>query len=178
VLFRSLVNSKDGLDMLITIGRSSVGVGDDVPEVLGSIDASQIIFHGVRLLPIRPAGLARLGRMPVCFLPGHCVSATLSFFLTAVPVLNMMGGSAFDSRPHTVRASLNTSLANDRPVGALLLVELKTSRGSFRAIPLPFGSNSLSNLARANGFLQIGPRTKLTKNSEVTVTLLGDSELP
>ena len=122
---------------------------------------------------MRPTGLARIGRMPVCMLPGHCVSAAYAFFLIAVPVLNLMTGTPFDSRPHTVRASISAAVANDRPIGALTLVELGMSNGDSRATPLPWGSNSLSNLARASGFVQIEPGTKLRKDREVTVTLLG-----
>jgi molybdopterin molybdotransferase len=173
----SVSSQLNGLDMLITTGRSSVGLGDTVPAAIASLPKSEIIFHGVKLLPLRPTGVASVGGKPVCILPGHSVSAALAFFLSCVPILNIMMGAPMTGWPHTIKATSTKHVPNDRPFTALFLVQLAESNGGFSATPLSWGSNSLSNLSEANGFLTIPPRSAIKKGQGIVVTLLGDSEL-
>ena len=165
------------LDALVTIGGSSVGVKDFTPSALVGINESRELLHGIRLVPVKPTGVFMVGKKPIVLLPGHGVSAALSFFLVVRPIVNILSGLEFDSRAPAVSARLSDRLPNPRPLGMIVLVRLTTGGEQYRAEPLPWGSNLISSLARANGYIQIGPHTSLERGQEVNVFLLGANEL-
>ncbi len=166
-----------GLDGMITIGGSSVGERDFTAAALRQARGSVEVFHGIRLIPVRPTGLYLLEERPVILLPGHCIAAALSFFLTVKPIVNLLSGLDFRSRTAMVRASLSETISNQRPIGALFLVSLTEAAGGYTASPLPWASNRLSTLSRANAFLELSPQETAEQGCEVTVELLGDQEL-
>jgi len=177
VIAGSISSNIEGLDMLLTTGRSSVGLGDSVAGAVASLPDSELIFHGIKMLPVRPTGVARVGRIPVCILPGHAVSATFSFFLVCVPILNLMTGIRSDARPHTIMSMSAQPITNSRPFTSVYLVRLTSSKKGFLATTMPWGSNSLASLSAAEGFVMLPPGASIRKGGEIGVTLLGDSEL-
>jgi molybdenum cofactor synthesis domain-containing protein len=165
------------LDALVTIGGTSMGVKDFTPGALMGLAECRELFHGIRLVPVKPTGVFMIGKKPVILLPGHAVSAALSFFLVVRPITNILSGLKFTSRVPAVRARISEELTNPRPLGVLLLVRVTARDEEFTAIPLPWGSNLVSSLARANGYVQVEPHTSLEKGERVTVSLLGANEL-
>lgn len=165
------------MDALVTIGGSSVGVKDFTPGALVGLGESSELFHGIKLVPVKPTGVFMVGKKPVILLPGHGVSAALSFFLVVRPIVGILSGLKFNSRIPAVRARISERLSNPRPLGMLVLVRLTAIGEQYRAEPLPWGSNLISSLARANGYVQVGPDTSLEKSQEVNVSLLGANEL-
>lgn len=171
-------------DMVITIAGSSVGKMDLTTEAISSIEGSRILFHGVRLVPIRPAGLALVGSRrpkPVAIIPGHAVSATLAFFVIALPIINMLMGLTPDSRNSFVSARLDRSLTNDRAIDALYLASLSTAknnpRESYIASPVGWGSNVISNLSRSNGFVRLAAHETLRRGEVAKISLFGANEI-
>lgn len=159
-------------DALFTIAGSSVGAKDFAPDAAASLPNSKMIFHGVRVVPIRPAGLALAGGKPVLIIPGHAVSAALTFFVIGLPILNILSGLDPDSRRVIIRAEATAEFANNRPIDALILaVAKKKSDGEYYAVPLEWGSNVISNLSRANGYVWMSPNQKVVKSESVTVEL-------
>ena len=165
------------LDGVLTLGGSSVGERDFTAAAIRAAPRSKEVFHGIRLVPVRPTGLYLVGRKPVVLLPGHCVAAALSFFLTVKPVVNLLSGLEFGSRTTRLAARLAEGIVNPRALGTLFLVRLSEAEGRYTARPLPWGSNRISSLLRANGFLQLEPRQKLESGAEVVVELLGTQEI-
>ncbi len=163
-------------DVVITIGGVSVGPRDTVPEALVE-GKSRIVFHGLRAVPLRPAGLAAFDGKPVVMLPAHVVSTVLSFFVVALPVLNVMSGLPADSRRAVVRAEATGESANPRAIDALYLARLGRSEGGLSASVLGWGSNLLSNLSRANGFVRLAPHENVAQGQILDVQLLGGQEL-
>lgn len=167
----------EDLDALVTIGGSSVGKQDLTPAALKLAHDNVEVFHGIRLVPVRPTGLFIIKGKPVILLPGHSVAASLSFFLVVKPIVNILSGLKFDSRTPVLRASLSERAANPRPIGCLFLAKLAINNGNYMATPLRWGSNLISSLAGANAFLQLGPGETLEAGRAVTVTLLGIREI-
>lgn len=165
------------LDALITIGGSSMGVKDFTPRALLGVADCTELFHGVRLVPVKPTGVFMVGRKPVVLLPGHAVSAALSFFAIVRPMVNLLSGLEFESKTPMVKARLSQEVANPRPLGNLFLVTLAVDEIGYLATPLRWGSNLVSSLAKANGFVFAEPRSILRKGEEATVSLLGEREL-
>ncbi len=171
---------RDGLarsDMLITIAGSSVGARDYATSAVLAGGGS-VVFHGVRAVPIRPAGLAIVDGKPVLVVPGHAVSAVLTFFTIVLPVLNILTGLPFDSRHALLNAEAGEELLNARALDALLLVWLERKEdGGYRCVPLRWGSNLISSLSTANGFVWLRAGQRIEKGAKVKVELIGSSEL-
>jgi len=174
VQVRNIIEGRiDELDAIITIGGCSVGENDQTPSAF----PEGLLFHGIRLLPIKPTGMAIVRGKPIILLPGHAVSAALSFFLVALPALNIISGLGFDARMPVIKAHAAKRFSNTHTIDALYLVRLRRSDGEYEATPLGWGSNSLSNLARANGFLRLAPAQVVEKGEAISVTLLGGLEM-
>ena len=163
-------------DMMVTIGGSSVGERDFTVEALSKITNSKLLFHGLRIVPIRPAGLALIRKKPVVILPGNAVSVALSFFLVVLPVLNSIQMLTLDARQPAVVASSMNEFSNDRAMDALYLVSLVMKRDGYHANPLRWGSNLALDLARANGFVRLSSKQTVKENEKITVSLFGNSE--
>ena len=165
------------LDALVTIGGSSMGVRDFTPRALMGVPQCRELFHGVRLVPVRPTGVFMIGDKPVVLLPGHAVSAALSFFLIVRPIVNILSGLKFDSRSPAVKARISDELSNPRPLATLILVSLTSLGKDYSAKPVRWGANLVSSLAGSNGYIQLEPHMSLESGQEATVFLLGANEL-
>jgi molybdopterin molybdotransferase len=165
-------------DMMITIGGSSVGEKDYTVRAASLLPDASPIFHGVRMIPIRPAGLVMFGKKPIVILPANAISVAISFFLVAKPVLNLLSGLAYDDRIVRLRATCKSTFLNDKPMTAMYLVSLeKTDEGEYFFESLGWGSNLSNKLSKANGFVQLEPNQTISENEKASVVLLGDSEV-
>jgi molybdenum cofactor synthesis domain-containing protein len=171
-------------DMVITIAGSSVGARDFTPNAILSLKHSSMMFQGMKMVPIRPAGLALVSNKPVIIVPGHAVSAALTFFVLVLPILNLLSGLPRTSRRVLLKATVEGGeFSNEKPVEALELVLLKEkesdSKGSvdYMALPLEWGSNLIQTLSKANGFVRVKPGQKIRESEEVVVQLFGGFEL-
>ncbi|MDG6934980.1 MAG: molybdopterin molybdotransferase MoeA [Nitrososphaerota archaeon] len=171
-LKKILAKSAGRFDALITIGRSSVGDEDIVVDVLSELSGASIIFHGLRLLPTRPTGLALLQGKPICILPARAVSAALSFFEVAVPVFNLLEGVGLQERPPKILATSERTFENVRPIECAFLVRVRNEGGSTTIYPLRWGSNLSFELVRANGFVRVPAKTVVEKGAQIEVSLM------
>lgn len=174
---RAIERASRLFDILVTVGGVSVGRGDLVPESVLRCSGSKMIFHGLRAVPLRPAGLASVKGRPVVLVPGKAVSAALAFFEVALPVLNVISGLEPDARRAVLLARATEEFANDRPMDAFLLATVENRGGVYSARPLGWGSNLQHNLAIANGFVRLGPRERVPAGGTLPVELLGPSQI-
>jgi molybdopterin molybdotransferase len=167
----------NGLDVLITIGGTSVGLWDNTPDAVSEIPGSRVLFHGLRVVPLKPTGAACVegggGKSFIVLLPAQVVSAALSFHEVCVPLLSSLSGGGPEAFRSTVNGFLVRSVENPRSIEALYLVELRMENGDLLVSPLGWGSNLMSNLLRAKGFIRLRPKQALEAGSRVTAELLG-----
>lgn len=168
-------------DAIFTIGGSSVGRRDNVLDALEAITGSATLFHGVRVVPIRPAGVVMIGGRPVVIIPGHAVSALLTFFVIGLPILNSMSGLAPLSRKTLVCAEVKTGITNERAIDSLHLVKFEVDRrgggANYKAVALGWGSNLLSNLSKADGFIWLSPHEAIAAGQSVTVQVFAGNPI-
>ncbi|MCL6449780.1 MAG: molybdopterin molybdotransferase MoeA [Acetobacteraceae bacterium] len=79
-------------DMVLLSGGSSVGERDLVASALDALGPPGVLVHGVRVRPGKPTVLAVARGCPVVGLPGHPVSALVSYELFARPALLLLAG--------------------------------------------------------------------------------------
>lgn len=171
-LSRLIRRSIGHLDLLVTIGRASVGVSDYVSEAISLIPGAEILFHGLNMLLARPTGLAVVREKPVCILPAKAVSTAMSFLLVAAPLLSLMNGMSVDSRPQVIPAVASSAVTNKHSVEALILVALRSEAAHIEASPLRWGSNLSSELAKASGLVRLSAGQRVEKGGTLRVSLL------
>ena len=154
-------------DLVLVIAGSSRGRRDRTPAIIAAL--GEVSVHGVRVRPAHPAGLGRIGAVPVVLVPGYPVSAAVAFALFAEPLIARLAG-----RP-AATASLPARLGRDivsRPgVDTVVPVALAVDAGELVATPLGRRASALSSLAAAHGFVLVAsPDGRVPAGTPILVT--------
>jgi molybdopterin molybdotransferase len=158
-------------DVVVLSGGSSVGVRDVAAQVLTDLGPPGVLVHGVALRPGKPVLIALCQGKPVFGLPGHPVSALVTFDLFVRPAIHRLLG--LKERPRAgVRARLTRNLASAAGREDHVRVRLVETAEGFAAEPVLGKSGLLSTLVRADGTIVIPPaREGLRAGEEVEVYL-------
>jgi molybdopterin molybdotransferase len=154
--------SLEGADVLLINGGSSVGDRDHAAAVIDGLGRPGLLFHGVAIKPGKPTIAALAGVKPVFGLPGHPVSAMVSFHCLVRPVIARLGGELELFEP-VVTARLARAVPSDAGRTELVrvrLVALPRDQASpagvgFVAEPLFGPSAALTSLVSARGLVEI-----------------------
>jgi molybdopterin molybdotransferase len=146
-------------DLVLFSGSSSVGSRDLGETVIAKAGPPGIIFHGVAIKPGKPVIFAKAGEVPVFGLPGHPVSAAVSYSLFVEPVLQRLSGVVDDGLPkeRIVKADLQRNISSAAGRTDFIRVRLtkKNTTGGFEAEPVLGKSGALSSMVRAHGYILI-----------------------
>ncbi|MBC7091742.1 MAG: molybdopterin molybdotransferase MoeA [Nitrososphaeria archaeon] len=162
------------VDILLTTGGTSVGATDLVSDAILSIKGSKLIFHGVRVRPGRPTGMALVNGKPVFMLSGYPVASFTGFEVFVKYTINLLRSSRQLDYPK-IRARLSRRLA--KPVGVKAYVRVKVFKVGEEYVAEPLrltGSGLLSTLTRGNALLVIDENVEGYDEGEVVeVQLIG-----
>jgi molybdenum cofactor synthesis domain-containing protein len=163
-------------DIVVTIGGSSVGVKDFVPDAVNALGKPGVVVQGVLLRPGAISGFGLVNGKPVVMLPGHIGSCVAGFYLFVAPLISVYSGLESDAQPPRISAEL-TEDVEAGPQFRFLLVCIKRVDGKFVAEPVKGGSSALTTIVKSNGYAVVPPHVKLDKKAEVSVFLFGKQEL-
>jgi molybdopterin molybdotransferase len=163
-------------DAVFLSGGSSVGTKDMTLDVIASFPGSEIVFHGISFAPGKPTLLARACGKPVLGLPGHPVSALVTFRLFGGPLLRLLQGEPSEvafAAERTTQATLSQNVTSQPGREDYVRVTLATAAGGRRmAQPLPGKSAAIFSLVRADGMICIPLEAEgLEAGEEVDVLL-------
>jgi molybdopterin molybdotransferase len=159
-------------DIVVTIGGSSVGVKDFVPDAVNALGKPGVVVQGVLLRPGAVSGFGLVDGTPVVMLPGHIGSCIAGFYLFLAPLIHQLGGGS----PPKLSANLAVDLENG-PQYRFLLLKLTRKDSGLAAVPVEGGSSALSTIAKSNGYAIVPPHTRLEKDTVIDVYLFGRLEL-
>jgi len=163
-------------DVVVTIGGSSVGVKDFVPDAINSLGKPGVIVQGVLLRPGAISGFGLVNGKPVIMLPGHIGSCIAGFYLFVAPLISVYCGlneyATFPQITAVLRCVVETG-----PQFRFLLVRIKRIDGKFVAAPAEGGSSALTTIVKSNGYALLPPHTKMAEGTEVTVFLFNKLEM-
>jgi molybdopterin molybdotransferase len=144
-------------DIVIVSGGSSMGIRDLVITAIEQRDDAEVLLHGVSVSPGKPLILARVGSKPIFGLPGHPISAMVSFEQFVVPALRRLEGE--DSvEPYlgvTVSAFLSRNVASREGRTDFVRVRLEERDGRLIAVPVLGKSGMTSAMVRAHGRITV-----------------------
>jgi molybdopterin molybdotransferase len=158
-------------DVVVTIGGSSVGVKDFVPDAINALGKPGVVVQGVLLRPGAVSGFGLVDGKPVVMLPGHIGSCIAGFYLFLAPLILQLGGANLPK----LSAKLSQAMENG-PQFRFLLVKIQRGDGELVAVPVEGGSSALSTIVKSNGYAIVPPHTSLAKGSVVEVSLFGKLE--
>ena len=163
-------------DVVVTIGGSSVGVKDFVPDAVNTFGKPGVVTQGVLLRPGAVSGFGIVDSKPVVMLPGHIGSCIAGFFLFVAPLIGVLSGLDRSAVLPKVSAKISEDVKNG-PQFRFLLVHLKRVNGKFVAEPTEGGSSALTTIVNSNGYAMISPHAELEKDSDVDVFLFDKLEI-
>ncbi|MGI6603966.1 MAG: gephyrin-like molybdotransferase Glp [bacterium] len=159
-------------DLVLLSGGSSVGVRDVAAKVLADLGPPGVLVHGVALRPGKPLLLALCQSKPVFGLPGHPVSALVTFDLFVRPAVERLLGVSAKQRPY-VRARLGRNVASAAGREDHIRVRLVEAETGLVAEPVFGKSGLITTLAQADGTIVIPAAYEgLRAGVEVEVYLL------
>ena len=164
-------------DIVLLSGSSSVGTRDLGEQVIEKMGSPGIIIHGVAVKPGKPVIIAKAGKTMLFGLPGHPVSAAISFDLFVRPAIIHLSGIIPDSLPQhrtiTARLTRNISSAAGRTDFVRIQVKLLKGREP-EAHPIFGKSGALSSMVKADGFIEISEKLQGLKEGEIVEVKLFD----
>jgi putative molybdopterin biosynthesis protein len=170
VLAELILASAAKHDVVCVIAGSSAGRRDLTVEALGR--CGDLLFHGVDVMPGKPAAFGRVDGTPVLCVPGYPVSAAIVYRELLRPLIDACLGRRL--RPaRKVSAQVHRKIPSRLGVEELLRVCVVYDEGGLVVAPLPRGAGSISTLMRAHGLLRIPPTCEgFASGSVVDVELL------
>ena len=163
-------------DLVCVIAGSSVGKKDNTVEALSA--RGELLIHGIKLMPGRPAALASVKGRPLLAIPGYPVSAAMVCREIVGPMLtSMLGAPAARGTPPRpgVQALVRRKMPSNTGVEELVRLRLSTWNNEFVAIPLARGAGSIGSLSRADALLRIDAGTQgVDAGATVEIELLAE----
>ncbi|MEA2720940.1 MAG: molybdopterin molybdotransferase [Candidatus Eremiobacteraeota bacterium] len=156
-------------DAVVLTGGSSVGARDHVPAAIDALGAPGVVVHGLSVKPGKPTVFAAIGTQPVIGLPGNPTSALTILDAIASHVFQALTGET-GARRSTVAAVADEPFTGRS--GWTWYVPAVLEGG--RARPLTLRSSHTSLLARADGYVVVGPeRVRIEPGEPVTLVRYG-----
>jgi molybdenum cofactor synthesis domain-containing protein len=156
-------------DAVVLTGGSSVGARDHVPAAIDGLAPPGVVVHGLRVKPGKPTVLGAVGTKPVVGLPGNPTSALTILDAIASAVFRALTGQT-DAR----RATVAATAAEPFPGRAGWTWYVPAVLDGVTARPLALRSSHTSLLARADGYVVVGPeRPGVAAGEPVTVVRYG-----
>jgi molybdopterin molybdotransferase len=155
-LTAALRGALDTADAVVLTGGSSVGVRDLTPRVIDALGSPGVVVHGLRVKPGKPTVLAMLDGKPVIGLPGNPASSLMILEAIVAPVFSRLAGEEIP--PQSTVTAVAGQAFTARPGWTWYVpADLRHEGGRIVAVPLALRSAHTSLLARAHGYVVVGP---------------------
>lgn len=140
-------------DALVTIGGSSIGDRDIVPDVFNEL--GEVLFHGVAIKPGHPVGAGLVDNTPFIMLPGYPVSCIINSVQLLRPLVKYIGHLAVPDHPST-QAVLSRGVTSEYGRRSYVRVMLDPGDELPEAVPVrSSGAGVLSSVTSADGWIVI-----------------------
>jgi molybdopterin biosynthesis enzyme len=164
------------MDLILTLGGSSVGKYDLVEAAINSIGKPDVLFHGVKLDRGRVTGLGITKGKPIIIMPGPIQGAMNAFIVFAYPILKLLSGQ-LNRKPLLILSTLTEEWYARKKFSnftKIIYVNIRNQRnGEFEADPVMGETETMSILTKSNGYIIVDEKTTHIKAGEkVKVQLL------
>jgi molybdopterin molybdotransferase len=164
------------MDLILTLGGSSMGEHDLVDAAIKSMGVPEIFFHGVKLDRGRVTGVAISKGRPIIIMPGPIQGAINAFIVFACPIIKLLSGQSM-GKPLTIDAKLSQEWVARKGFPDFLkvvYVHLRSKvNGDYEADSVPGDTETLTTFTKSNGYIIVDEKTTCIKpGARVKVNLL------
>jgi len=149
-LLGAVRQAKDGSDLVLVSGGSSIGLRDEVSRAIDTLGAPGVLVHGVAMKPGKPTVLGLCGGTPIVGLPGHPTTVLTVFHVFVRDIIAGLLGCE-PRRAAAVSARLTRRVASATGRTDYLRVRFETRDGELWAAPILGKSGLISTMAEADG---------------------------
>ncbi len=140
-------------DVVMVSGGSSVGAADWTLRTFLSFPGAELLVHGVAIKPGKPLILVRCGDHALFGLPGHVVSAQVTFQLFVRPLLRERLLGCTEGPGARVNAILSRKVAAAPGRENWIRVRLEETAEGLKAVPVLGASGVISTMVNAHGLI-------------------------
>ncbi len=158
-------------DVVLINAGSSAGDEDYTEDIIRELGT--LVFHGVSMMPGRPAIFGIVHDKPVFGIPGYPVSAAVSFQVFLEPLYEKLTSSRI--RKRSVPCLTPYKIPSRIGIEEIVRVNLQQRHGRHYVFPLPRGASIFSSMARADGLIRIPENIEgYSEDEEIQCRLLKD----
>ncbi|KUG19517.1 MAG: molybdenum cofactor biosynthesis protein [Methanomicrobiaceae archaeon] len=143
-------------DLVLLSSGTSAGRFDYTADAISRL--GRLIFHGIAMLPGKPAMLGEIDGKPVIGLPGYPVGSQTVLRELVMPLLVSWGLAPVPE--WVILGRLARAMPSELGFDEFIPVSIGSVDGCIWAFPHPRGSGLQMNLVRANGYLHIPPHSE------------------
>jgi putative molybdopterin biosynthesis protein len=155
-------------DVVLVSGGTSKGPGDLMPEVVQGIGKPTLFIHGIAMKPGKPTILSCVKDKLLLTLPGYPTSALIVYYTLVDPCIRKM---AHEPPYEFRRVKAYTASKVYSEIGRREFKPCKIAsgeKGKLFVTPMPTGSEAITTLAKADGFVIIDESVEVVdENQEV-----------
>ena len=175
---RLLTEGMRKFDVVITSGSTSVGVRDNLFNVISGLGEPGIIFYGIKTSPGKPTMAAVVNDKLIIGLPGFPVSCLMIFDSIFADVIRFLGGLP-KKRRYSIKAKAGFILKGKSGIRYYHPVFLKSSGELIRFYPIYMTSGAIATLSNSDGYVEIDENINyINVDEEVPVYLFSKDIRP
>jgi putative molybdopterin biosynthesis protein len=167
IILKAVDSVLSSSDIVLVSGGTSKGPGDLMPEVLQRIDKPTFFIHGIAMKPGKPTILSSVRGKLLLTLPGYPTSALIVYYTLVDPCIRKMAHEP-PYEFQRVRAYTASKIYSEIGRREFKPCKVSSSEGKLYVTPMPTGSEAITTLAKADGFIIIDESTEIvSENQEV-----------
>ncbi len=160
-------------DLVLISGSTSVGAGDVMYRVLEELGPPGVLVHGIAIHPGKPTVIAEARGKLIIGLPGYPTSCLTVYREIVSPLIRKWSQKPQGTEREVV-ARAAERIHGERGRKDLLPVHIVRDEGLL-VFPVPTGSEAISTLSRADGYIVMGELKEIIEEGEeVRVKLFVD----
>ncbi len=152
-------------DIVILSGGTSKGEGDLGPKVLDEYEDKEIMVHGVRIKPGKPIIFTKFGKKMIFILPGYPTSALSCYYVFIENFLRRNSGYPLkesNSKQLEVGERIYSTIGRHE----FKTIQIKDVNGVKKIFPIKTGSEAISTMFYADGYVEIGELESIIEKGE------------
>lgn len=163
---RAIDSALNSSEVVLVSGGTSKGPGDLMFETIRSLGKPDLLVHGIAMKPGKPTILASMNGKLLITLPGYPTSALIVYYMLADPAIRKVARQIrYDFR----RVKAHTSMRFFSEIGRREFKPCRITRteeGTYLATPVLKGSEAITTLVDADGFIIMNENTEFVSEGE------------
>lgn len=157
-LTRTLKQELQESEFIIFSGGTSKGIGDYLPSIVKKFENIVFLIHGMQIKPGKPTLICAVNVedniKTIVILPGYPTSCLTIFNQFISPLINRAARLPQETK-RVVEAIAAQRIYSDQGRFEFKMVSLKKEGNALKVIPIPTGSESITTLAKADGYIEV-----------------------